>query len=97
MNELTCYGAPGCVCRRCYPYGYRMCVCLHSKGEHERRQGVLACTVSGCACGPGCIHNGFVCDDGTVLDDERLSVPTTEAERALDHFLSGAPMSEFEG
>ncbi len=43
------------------------------KRETWRRGGVLACIVSGCACGPGCIHEGFVCDDGTVQDDEKLA------------------------
>lgn len=41
-----------------------ICVCSgaisHYRFEHEMRGGVLACTIPGCACGPGCIHEGFV-------------------------------------
>ena len=37
-----------------------VCVCDHTASEHSHRQGVLACDVAGCACGPGCIHTGFV-------------------------------------
>lgn len=40
-----------------------MCVCNHRRGQHALRAGVLACTVDGCACGPGCIHQGFVDKD----------------------------------
>jgi hypothetical protein len=47
----------------------RMCVCTHPKARHHKVNGVLKCAVDGCACGPGCIHEGFVSDDGTVLPD----------------------------
>lgn len=43
-----------------------MCVCGHPRSRHASKPSgalpptVLACTVPGCACGPGCIHEGFV-------------------------------------
>lgn len=43
-----------------------LCVCLHPKSEHIPKhseamgRAVLACTEPTCACGPGCIHEGFV-------------------------------------
>ena len=40
-----------------------MCVCDHPQAQHTLQGGVLACTVDGCACGPGCIHDGFVGKD----------------------------------
>lgn len=51
----------------------RQCVCGHRKSDHRRKGGVLTCGIEWCPCGPGCIHEGFVCDDGTVLDDERAA------------------------
>lgn len=59
---------PNCRCVD----GIRTCVCGHAKSMHIRISGVLGCTIAGCACGPGCIHEGFVCADGTILDDEKL-------------------------
>lgn len=40
-----------------------MCVCDHPLSSHELRGGVMACRAEGCACGPGCIHDGFVDKD----------------------------------
>ncbi len=42
-----------------------MCVCDHPRSQHEHMTSahgapVLGCTVPDCACGPGCIHGGFV-------------------------------------
>lgn len=48
----------------------RMCVCLHPKVAHSRKLGVLGCNAPGCACGRGCIHDGFVCSDGSTSSDE---------------------------
>ena len=48
----------------------RGCVCGHWRSVHKRVDGVLKCTASGCACGPGCIHDGFVAADGTVQSDD---------------------------
>lgn len=47
-----------------------VCVCGHSLSDHSYRSAgpetggavgmVLGCDAPGCACGPGCIHEGFV-------------------------------------
>lgn len=65
------------------------CVCGHPKAahtpraasapEHETQGVVLACTVAGCACGPGCIHDGFVAAESSTK---------TEAEALVDAFLA---------
>jgi hypothetical protein len=52
------------------------CVCEHPKSQHAISGGVLACTVKGCACGPGCIHEGFVDRDsgtGALIEYEALT------------------------
>jgi hypothetical protein len=56
------------------------CVCGHIKADHVDRAGVLACTAPGCACGPGCIHDGFVAADGTMMPDEALRFVARTAE-----------------
>jgi hypothetical protein len=48
----------------------RECVCLHRKVAHRQVYAGLfrplgtRCQVEGCACGPGCIHEGYVPADG---------------------------------
>jgi hypothetical protein len=42
-----------------------MCVCGHPRSAHFANK----CTVPLCACGPGCIHEGFVRADG--LDEPK--------------------------
>lgn len=48
-----------------------VCVCGHPLSQHSYRSAgmegdgrihgmILGCDVTGCACGPGCIHEGFV-------------------------------------
>ena len=59
---------------------FRTCVCGHTKSMHERRADVLACAAPECPCGPGCIHTGFVCDDGTVLEDEQFPMHVVARE-----------------
>ena len=39
------------------------CVCGHVYSAHGMRGDVLACSVASCACGPGCIHEGWVAWD----------------------------------
>lgn len=52
------------------------CVCLHQLSLHEERDGVLACTVDDCACGPGCIHEGFVdAAGGPVVHNQQAPKP----------------------
>ena len=48
-----------------------MCVCKHPLSQHEDSLArfpngdlVLNCTAEFCACGPGCIHEGFVSKTG---------------------------------
>jgi hypothetical protein len=53
-----------------------VCVCLHLKSKHAMKGGVLACMVKDCACGPGCIHEGFVDRDsgeGAPIEYEALA------------------------
>jgi hypothetical protein len=65
------------------------CVCQHLKSQHELigDDEVLACMVKDCACGPGCIHEGFVDAAG-----DEVSEPTREALKAsraiLDYFVA---------
>lgn len=47
-------------CRSCDLLSDPRCVCTHQLSFHAKKDGVLACTVDDCACGPGCIHEGFV-------------------------------------
>lgn len=73
------------------------CVCGHAKSDHARRDGVLACTVAGCACGPGCIHEGFVSADGTMLPDEKPSAaPIADASHGYSTD-SGEPCAHVRG
>lgn len=44
----------------------------HRLSEHEMKGGVLACTRPGCACGPGCIHEGFVSRDAPEAPEEAV-------------------------
>lgn len=37
-----------------------VCVCGHPRAAHAPFKGVLTCIIPNCACGPGCIHEGFV-------------------------------------
>jgi len=52
-------GTPG-------PHANDRCVCGHILSAHREMPStnlpptVLGCTIPGCACGPGCIHEGFV-------------------------------------
>lgn len=39
------------------------CVCDHGLSSHEPPADHGKCFVAGCACGPGCIHEGFVSKD----------------------------------
>lgn len=55
---------------------YDRCVCGHIRVSHEKKGGILACTVEACACGPGCIHEGFVRADGLI--DASMNLPETE-------------------
>jgi hypothetical protein len=53
-------------CPKCYNL-LAVCVCGHTRGEHAYQdRGAIKCRAAGCACGPGCIHEGFVnADDCT--------------------------------
>lgn len=42
--------------------GAQMCVCNHPRSAHDGSK----CMIALCACGPGCIHDGFVAADGSV-------------------------------
>lgn len=42
------------------------CVCGHSLRDHEPVDEHGKCLMDGCACGPGCIHEGFVDNDDTT-------------------------------
>jgi hypothetical protein len=64
------------------------CVCQHLRAEHAMRDGVLACTVKDCACGPGCIHEGFV-------DWESVPAPTPEPVDPLKSFDAQVWAKEF--
>lgn len=47
------------------------CVCGHTKSQHEPMGGVLGCSVVGCACGTGCIHEGFVDADSNTQPTQK--------------------------
>lgn len=36
------------------------CVCGHLRDDHEPKADMGRCLIAGCACGPGCIHDGYV-------------------------------------
>jgi hypothetical protein len=55
------------------------CVCGHSKSQHDGPK----CCVPTCACGPGCIHDGFVDADG----------PEGNGEPAQRSPIDGDPIS----
>jgi hypothetical protein len=57
----------------------RVCVCGHARSKHKRVTGRLKCVIDGCACGPGCIHEGLVAADGTVLPDDVI-------DRCANHY-----------
>jgi hypothetical protein len=48
-----------------------LCVCGHPKSMHQPfgEGAMLACVAVGCACRPGCIHDGFVDACGVADDD----------------------------
>lgn len=63
------------------------CVCGHEKSEHRY---VLGCTVLDCACGPGCIHAGFV--DAAApepSEEERLARETAALTPLVSQMLHG--------
>jgi hypothetical protein len=73
MRDVLGKGCPDCTERRC--------VCGHLKVEHRKVLNlygeVLKCSVENCACGPSCIHEGYVdkCETckgtGKVYDEEK--------------------------
>ena len=59
------------------------CVCGHAKSQHREVAStnlpptVLACMVPGCACAPGCIHEGYVSAEATAAP-ERAYEPVSD-------------------
>ncbi len=68
-----------------------MCVCDHPLSQHEdsgvtftNGDRVFKCTVESCACGPGCIREGFI---GKVMT-------TGEAPIEVEYRAEGAPAKD---
>lgn len=61
----------------------KLCVCGHPRSKHSPRDGVLACTIEYCACGPGCIHDGYVPADGSDPNPLMITVKADELESLL--------------